>query len=549
MKPQTARKDDRRSARDPGMAPRLSVLTLALAAAAGAAHAGPGSVVIKTDGDITATFGGQVRMIPTSERNWDFGITKATGDGRFKAHANEGGIVRNQYVRTEDRLYFNFAKGDVWDVYMALEFDTNLAQQRVDRALSSNGPFGDFGLERLNASYKLPGIGSRFNAGWDVYGVDTETGLIYTDDDPGFHLKGESGSVGWKLGYNKKVDSDYIPSPTPAGYNLAASNQDRTIYTARLDLKPGRDFDLGLIYALDSVKVRGGVALPATTPTVDNNRLSAIAKGKFGNMRVLGQGVYSFGSAKGTGVTNAASADGSYDIRASAFAGDIAWDLHKAFAFATPVVPHFGFYYASGDKNPNDGKLGGYSAIVSIPRFGQIFGGENTFLYDGNAIAGTVLYGNLPELHGNQNVTLGVGGLTGTGRGDNPGLLQIGGGVTVGPFSLLGVRKNTYRTNVYWLRWNESFIPASTPPAQLGAGTAGSWVVGNRLVTERNLGVEWDNELVMELEKNTFLKLQASILVPRAGGEAAAASLAGAANTGQFDKTATRMAVELLWNF
>lgn len=86
MKPQAARKHDRRSARDPKMAPRLPALTLALAAAAGAASAGPGSVVIKTDRDITAIFGGQVRMIPTGERNrGDFGTTKATGDGRFKA--------------------------------------------------------------------------------------------------------------------------------------------------------------------------------------------------------------------------------------------------------------------------------------------------------------------------------------------------------------------------------------------------------------------------------------------------------------------------------
>ena len=527
-------------------APRRSLLWLALAAAAGGAQAGPGTVAIKTDGDITATFGAQVRLIPTTERNWDFGIARATGNAAFKAHANEGGIIKDSYIRTEDRLYFNFAKGDVWDVYMALEFDSNFMQQRVDRARSTQGPFGDFGLERLNASLKLPAIGGRFNAGWDVYGVDTETGLIYTDDDPGFYLKGATGAFDWQAGFHKKVDGDYVvAAPVPAG-----SDNDRNIYTARINFKTGQASQIGLIYALDDLNVRGGLVSAATTPNVANNRLSAIAKSTLGAFRLLGQGVYSFGKAEATGVTNASSPDGSYDIRAFAFAGDIAYDLHKSWSLGTPVVPHFGFYYASGDKDPTDRRLGGYTAIVSIPRFGQIFGGENTFLYDGSAVAGSVLYGNLPELHGNQSPLLGVGGLTGTGRGDNPGLLQIGGGVTVGPWKSGGFfRAATYRTNAYLLRWNRNFIPAATPPAQLGAGTLGAYTVGTALVTERTLGLEWDNELVLEVEKNTFLRLQASVLAPRSGGRAAAASLAGVANTGQFDKTAVRVAAEMLWNF
>jgi hypothetical protein len=522
---------------------RMSVLAAALAAA-GAANAGPGSVVIKTDGDITATFGGQARIIPTSESNWDFGIAKRTGRAIANTHANEGGVVKNGYIRTEDRLYFNFAQGDVWDVYMALEFDSAFTQQRVDRAISTQGPFGDFGLERLNASLKLPGINSRFNAGWDVYGIDTETGLIYTDDDPGLNIKGGSGAFSWVAGYHKKVSGNWVPQPTPAGFDLVGSDNDRTIYTARLNYKVSPGWQVGLIYALDDLKVRGGVATAATTPNVDNNRLSAIIKGAAGNVRVLGQAVYSFGTAKGTGVANAASADGSYDIRAYALAGDLALDLHKFAAFSVPVVPHFGFYYTSGDKNPNDRKLTGYSAIVSIPRFGEIFGGENTILYDGNAIAGTVLYGNLPETHGNQSTALGVGGLTGTGRGDNPGLMQIGGGLTVGPWTGAGwFEQVTYKTNAYLLRHNANFIPTAST-AQLSPG-----VPGTDLVSRGNFGVEWDNQLTLKVQKNTFLLLQASVLKPLAGGKAAAASLAGVANTGQFDKPAVRVAAEMLWNF
>ena len=522
---------------------RLSVLAAALGAA-GLAKAGPGTVVIKTDGDISATFGGQVRIIPTSESNWDFGIAKQTGRSVANTHANEGGVVKNHYIRTEDRLYFNFAQGDVWDVYMAIEFDSNFSQQRVDRANATQGPFGDFGLERMNASLKLPGINSRFNAGWDVYGVDTETGLIYTDDDPGFYIRGASGAWGWRGGLHKKVSGNFVPSPVPAGYDLVGSDNDRTIYTARIDYRAGAAWQVGLIYALDDLKVRGAVATAATTPKVDNNRLSAIVKGAAGSVRVLGQAVYSFGTAEGTGVTNAASADGKYDIRAYAFAGDLALDLHKMSGFSVPVVPHFGFYYTSGDRDPNDRKLAGYSAIVSIPRYGEIFGGENTILYDGHAVAGSVLYGNLPETHGNQSTTLGVGGLTGTGRGDNPGLVQIGGGLTIGPWTSQGwFEQVTYKTNAYLLRHNADYIPAAST-AQLSPGTPGTAVV-----SKGNFGVEWDNQLTLRMQKNTFLLLQASMLKPLAGGKAAAASLAGVADTGQFDETTYRLAAEMLWNF
>ena len=530
-------------ARRGNRAPRLSVLALALAAA-GTVHAGPGTVVIKTDGDITATFGGQVRIIPTSESNWDFGIAKLTNRSIANTHTNEGGNIKNGYTRTEDRLYFNFAQGDIWDVYMALEFDSNFSQQRVDRANSTQGPFGDFGLERLNASLKLPAINSRFNAGWDLYGVDTETGLIYTDDDPGFYIRGAAGAWGWKGGIHKKISGNFIPSPVPAGFDLVGADNDRTIYTARLDYKPSAAWTIGLIYALDDLKVRGAVATATTTPKVDNSRLSAILKGGAGNVRMLGQAVYSFGTAEATGVTNAASPDGKYDIRAYAFAGDIAFDLHKMSGFSVPVVPHFGFYYTSGDKDPNDRKLTGYNAIVSIPRAGEIFGGENTILYDGNAVAGTVLYGNLPETHGNQNTTLAVGGLTGTGRGDNPGLTQIGGGVTIGPWTSGGwFEQVTYKTNAYLLRHNADFIPTAST-LQLSPGTPGTAVV-----SKGNFGIEWDNQFTLKIQKNTFLLLQGSMLRPLDGGKAAAASLAGVANTGQFDKPAYRLAAEMLWNF
>ncbi len=523
----------------------MAVLVASGVLVAPVADAGPGTVVIKTDGDITMTFGAQVRVIPTFESNWDFGIAKQTGKNIGNTHTNEGGIVKNSYVRNEDRLYFNFAQSDLWDVYMAIEFDSSLSQQRVDRALATQGPFGDFGLERLNASLKLPWIFSRLNFGWDVYAVDIETGLIYGDDDPGFNIKGKYGQFDWQLGFNKKIEADFIPSPVPGGFSLTGQDNDRNIYSFRLNYNPVQNWQVGLIYAYDDLRVRGSVATAATTPEVANHRMGPIVKGAVGPLRFLAQGAFSFGSADRTGVVNAAAPGGDYDISAYGIVGDLAVDLHKVTSLPFPIVPHVGIYYTSGDSNPNDNKLKGYTSAVSLARFGQVFGGENTILMDGNAVAGSILYGALPELHGNQSPFLGVGGLTGTGRGDNPGWLLVGGGVTIGPIA----QRVTYRTNVYYMRWNQDFIPATTPPAGLGAATATGLVTGTNVVRNRAFGVEWDNEVTLQIFRNMFLKGQGSVIFPLAGAKAAAASLAGVADQGQFDKPAIRLALELLWNF
>ncbi len=41
---------------------------------------GPGSVAISTQKDILMSFGGQIRMIPTSETDWDFGMADSLKD-------------------------------------------------------------------------------------------------------------------------------------------------------------------------------------------------------------------------------------------------------------------------------------------------------------------------------------------------------------------------------------------------------------------------------------------------------------------------------------
>jgi hypothetical protein len=518
----------------------LAVLSLMLVMGLSAvAYAGPGSVVIKVDGDITARFGAQVRMIPTYEENWDFGIKKKTGNGNFSVHVNEAGTVGQGYIRSEDRLYFNFAKGDIWDVYFAIEWDDVFSSRTADRVQATEGDFMAFGVERLQATIKLPWIWSRFHTGWDVYTVDLDAGsLVYTDDDPGFWLKGGVANFDWQFGYHKVIEANrriVNPGGTPASITNTSYDNDRDIYSARVNFTLFKDTKIGLIYALNYQNVRGSVqgADPCGPPTcqkVRANFISPVFVGSIAGFKIAAQYSHMFGDADRMGVANAGSA-GDYRIESNAFFGDIAYDMTPWFGFR--FIPHVGVLWTEGDDNPNDNKLQGYVG-KNFQRFIGSFGGENTIIGDTNPVYGSILYSFLPDQRGNQNGNLGVGGLVGTGRGDNPGLLLIGGGVTIDP-----IKNWSYRTNAYYLKYNEKFCVQNVAAGLCGAGDVNK-------ITDDEIGIEWDNEISWWLDKNMVVKGQFSFLFPTGDSiKQITQQLSGTAT----DDTAIRLALELLWNF
>jgi len=518
------------------------------------AYAGPGSVVIKTDGDITARFGAQVRMVPTYEQNWDFGIREKTNGFLpfFTTHLNEAGTVGSGYIRSEDRLYFNFAKGDIWDVYFALEFDDVLSSRTVDRAAVSDGDFGAFGVERLNASVKLPWILSRLNAGWDLYTVDLDAGsLVYTDDDPGFSIVGGVANIDWKFGYHKVVESNraIVHPDVVAGAVVrnAVTNtgydNDRSIVSARVNYTLFKDTKVGLIYALNDQKVRGNTptgdfCVAPTCQNVNAHFISPIATASIAGFKIAAQYAHMFGDAEKMGVNNPTVANGNYEIESNAAFGDIAFDMTPWFGFR--FIPHVGVLWAEGDDNPNDNKLKGYTG-KNFQRFTPSFGGENTILADTNPVIGTLLYSFLPDQRGNQNGTLGVGGLAGTGRGDNPGILLIGGGITIDP-----IKNWSYRTNAYYMEYNEDFCLANVSGAGVCAATSSG---APNKITSHEIGVAWDNEVSWWLDKNMVVKGQFSFIFPGDGLKQVTRALINNAAIGESDETAIRLALELLWNF
>ena len=188
---------------------------------------GPGSVQVSTEKDILMSFGATVRIIPTSESDYDFGMSDNTdgylnfgtgplaGNEFFRIHANESGFVKDSYIRTESKIYFNaMPKDRQWSFYAALEFDTPLDTQTVDNRGGRDTNSSNFGLERLHISYALP-YNTRLHAGWDIWHVDVieAAGLVYGDDNPGFWLTGDNDTIGYSVGYFKLSENDFQLSP------------------------------------------------------------------------------------------------------------------------------------------------------------------------------------------------------------------------------------------------------------------------------------------------------------------------------------------------
>jgi len=539
------------------------------------AYAGPGSVVIKTEGDITASFGAQVRMIPTYEQDWDFGVAKKTNNAVTAGllHSNEAGNVNKSYIRSEDRLYFNFAKGDIWDVYFALEFDDVLSSRTADRVRDVQGAFGSFGLEKLNASVKLPWIFSRFNAGWDNNGVDVDLGaLVYFDDDPYFSLKGGIANFGWYIAYDKKIEANRTLQGirgTPANLVNVGSDNDRDIINARFDYTISKDTQVGVIFAWNHM--HGGNAnfvgsgpdpapVAATNPNcgitttnvtnscpeVDGYYLAPFVKLGFAGFKFVAEYSHLWGDANKTNITKAGATPGApgssdYELDSNAVYADLAFDMTPWTGFR--LIPHVGVFWVEGDDNPNDNKLHGYVGATNFTRFTSSFGGENGILTDANATVGSALYGHFPELRGNQAAGLGIGGVGNTGRGDNPGVLMVGGGITVDP-----IKNWSYRTNAFYLRYNENpcVTPVRNAATQVISCPANAAGIP-QLVDKHDIGVEWDNEISWWLDKNMVVKGQFSFLFPGDGVRQITKALAN--NGSQPDETAVRLAMEIIWNF
>jgi hypothetical protein len=544
---------------------------------------GPGSVSVTTKKGIQMSFGAQVRMIPTVESDWDFGMSDevdgyitnpSTGQTNFnnsllKGHLNESGLVNNNYIRTESRVYFNALPQDrKWSFYAALEYDRPIENESVD---DRGGPESEsnFGLERLHGTIELP-MNMRFHAGWDVWGVDIidAGGLVYGDDNPGFWLTGDYGALSFNVGYFKLEENNFQTKSSfeDSGLDLEdETNADRDIYAGYLTYDINKEHKFQPFYVYDrirSIPVRDflarlsadnfGISTGEKAET-DSHHVGAYYTGQAGMLEYFLEGVYQFGSADDTGLNDAINPytqqpyanHNDYDIAAYAVAGDLALQLKDFVGFS--LKPHIGGLYTSGDDDPNDDELNGYTGVENAQRFSQYWGGENTIVGDTNFVFGSLLYGYLPELYGN-GTPVSIGGLQnaagfGGGRGDNPGLSMTSLGLSATPKKFIIIRTNV---NSFW--WNEDFVVQDfvNPISIVGVAPDGTPIPQENKTTVDSgyVGTEWDTELTLAFSQNTFVKGQVAFFFPGDGIEDATEALGA-----KSDDVASRIAAEIIWKF
>ncbi|HDS16647.1 MAG TPA: hypothetical protein ENN66_08610 [Proteobacteria bacterium] len=613
---------------------------------------GPGSINVHRSGDIQMSFGATVRIIPTFEDNYDFGLGDVEGfapGDLFRNHVNEAGWVADGHIRTENKIYFNAMPNDkVWSFYAALEFDGILDNRVVDdRGNNDPGLFdagssnSNYGLERLHGTVLLPfakSLNLRLHAGWDIYEMDAFQGggLVYGDDNPGFWVTGNSGeAVKFQFGFHKLQENDWQISNIKRG----SHDDDRDLYTVAVDYNLNQNNRIRFMYAFDRIRnihtntiqnylfgdtvagklsesqdklntsayalnplvpgiVVGGQVINSTgtdgssstaisggridtakvaasaaaidfvagagtsatllgsqakidqanfslannyfndgldAPDTDSHHIGFYYQGGFGIIKPFFEAVYQFGSADNTGLSayrdyqTGKNFKENYDISAYALAADVAFDLKELVGFK--FEPHIGIMYTSGDDDPTDGKLKGYTGVVNLQRFSSHWGGENTIAGDTNLVLGTVLYGYLPEFYGS-GTPVSTGGLenfsgNGGGRGDNPGLLMYSIGLNLAPKRFL-----IYNTNINIFNYNEDFRMLSYDGSvhQIDSGY---------------VGTEWDNEIILALSKNMFIKGQFSFFFPGEVVEDITEAYSGK----KCDDVASRLALELIWNF
>ncbi len=532
----------------------LTIITCFFAAVtvAGFAQAGPGSVEVQTLGDITVKMGAQVRLVPTSELHRDFGVSDKLNPGQeqrastimpgaylsTRAHLTEaGGAVKDNYIRGENRLFFNFAHDQDWDVYFALESDTTLDRASVDRTDFASGKQSQqFGIERLNASFNLPWINSRLNGGWDVKAADVKFGgMVYGDDDPGIGITGCANGFKWAAWYIKKDESE-------AGYtpNDGTVNNTNAISTPAQDYDHDRTFMLGKLgYTMGGSFIEGfymwdhnDLEANGAGTYVDRHFFGVNYKGDYGMFKPIAEFAYVTGD-----VDNMQGKLSKKDADISSFAlfADLLVDLHEVVGLKK-FNAHLGGYYLQGDGDPSDDKLRGFTPAVGITRFTPRFGSEQSIAHDGNPIFGQILYSMFPAYYG----TVAGGGINGGAKLNNPGFEMIGAGLDtqIGEF--------TYITHVMAMWFQQSSA------VEYYFATKG---VAGDVDIDSFMGVEWNHELRYKIYKNVTLKGGMAFLFPGSGAKDITQALNAYGEGINFEdaddssKVSMRFAAELLWFF
>src|SRR5262249_19661203 len=255
------------------------------------------------------------------------------------------------------------------EVQIVLEQRTNLDGNTTDDRFNSTNPGGTdifgraagtenkgYSCRYCGLDYKFQGTPLRMRVGFDLWQVD-QAGLI-GDNDPRFALFGDFGDFdvmgaavyqfeSQRLGLTN--DNDLLYYTFSAGYNMRP-------HRFQLDVTYARDRFNGA----DTNNANGAVLFRGQKH--DTALVSASWSGRAGPVRAMVQGMGMFGHAKGAnaegidrvGLTGIRGPDRDYDVLAGGVVAYGEVDLGI-------VRPFLAFVWGSGDGDPTDHKLRGFS--------------------------------------------------------------------------------------------------------------------------------------------------------------------------------------------
>ena len=546
---------------------------------------GPGSFVMR---NATGQFSlGMVnRFIPTYENDWDFGLRDGLVDqgfGRAGAswgaiHFMEAGLVTGDYIRNEFNMFFNWLSNDGRASFHAhAAYDNLLDINSGDSGGKVGQGNSDFGIERLNGSMALTDT-IRVHAGFEFVDVDTVGGaaLMFGDDTGAIWLVGKpNDTVWWNLGYHVFNERNKLSVPSEQAFRAGAGpaciaggaglacdrsdNDDRTGIMGFLNWQANANNSIRFMYTFDSSKNELAADLAAALNGNANSgftqetdfevhHFGAYWNGSYGAVTTHLGAYYNTGSADLRGVGSSTPflnlatglpTDNDFDVEAYAFSAYANWQVSPEFSLRVDGI------YTSGDDDGDDSDLEGFVCVMCDQRFSS-WGGENTFVGDGNFMLGLPVFSHLPEGLGN-GTPIKVGGIAnfdggfsgGAGRGDNPGYWEMS---LVGTYQL---RPNIkFKSRARYMEWNEDFFAGRSAAVAL-AGGPGTTVNNYVEVSDSEIGWEWSNQLDWALTPNTTVKTQASFFFPGDGVEELNEAYSGQKE----DETATRIAAEFVWAF
>src|SRR6266702_3233797 len=304
--------------------------------------------------------------------NWDFEskVRDRVSSRNVVSTVEQSGESDEFWILTRFGVDFRYQKST--EVQIVLEQRTNLDGNTTDDRFNNTNPGGTdiFGRAATTENkgyscrycwldYRFQGTPLRLRVGFDLWSVD-QAGYI-GDNDPRLAVFGAFGDLDVMAAAVYQYESQRIG---------LTNDNDLIYYTFSVgyNLKPHR-FQLDVTYARDrftgaDTQATGLRADPLgfTGQKQDSVWLMGSWSGRVGPVRALVQGNLMLGHAKGAnaagiagaGLTGVRGADRDYDI----FAGAVVAYGEADFGI---VRPFLAFFWGSGDGDPTDHKLRGFS--------------------------------------------------------------------------------------------------------------------------------------------------------------------------------------------